>query len=68
MWGARKQVVDLDRNGAKKSWEAIPEAYRGRSMFYTDDWQEYRGVVPKESQSLYRRFDQDGTAGPEINP
>lgn len=32
--------------GAAGLWQAIPEAYRQRATFHTDDWEAYRQVVP----------------------
>lgn len=48
-----RQIVALhlgDRSaaGAKGLWESIPEHYRQRAVFFTDDWHAYRQVVPAQ--------------------
>ena len=48
---ATKQVIafyvgDRSRQSAERLWRRIPKAYRRRAIFYTDDWEAYRGVFP----------------------
>ena len=48
---ATKQVIalyvgDRSRRSAERLWRRIPQAYRRRATFYTDDWEAYRGVFP----------------------
>ena len=45
-----------DRSGesAMKLWKSIPKNYRDKATFYTDDWQAYKGVIPKESHSVIK--------------
>lgn len=47
-----KQVIafhvgDRSENSAKELWKKIPEIYKKNSVFYTDDWNAYKGVIPK---------------------
>ena len=39
-------VGDRSQESAKKLWELIPEDYREKATFYTDDWQAYKGLIP----------------------
>ena len=46
-----KQVIafyvgDRSRQSAQKLWERIPDDYKCRATFYTDDWEAYKGVIP----------------------
>ena len=48
-----KQVIafhvgDRSRNSAKALWKKIPETYRKNATFYTDLYDSYEGVIPKE--------------------
>jgi IS1 family transposase/transposase-like protein len=48
-----RQIVALhlgDRGaaGAKGLWDNVPEHYRQRATFYTDDWDAYKQVIPAE--------------------
>jgi len=42
-------VGDRSKNSAKQLWEKIPEVYRNKAVFYTDEYDSYVGVIP-ESQ------------------
>ena len=49
----RRQVValfvgDRGEGGARGLWEALPERYRQKATFYTDDWAAYKQVIPAE--------------------
>jgi IS1 family transposase len=39
-------VGDRNRESAKRLWAKIPEAYRQHTMFYTDQYVVYEGVIP----------------------
>ena len=39
-------VGDRSRRSAKRLWAKIPEAYRQRATFYTDQYVVYEGVIP----------------------
>jgi len=41
-------VGDRSEDGARGLWEALPEGYRERATFYTDDWAAYKKVIPAE--------------------
>lgn len=41
-------VGDRSRRSARKLWNSIPEHYRDKAMFYTDDWDSYKGVIPAD--------------------
>jgi insertion element IS1 protein InsB len=47
-------VGDRSRESARKLWESIPENYRDKATFYTDDWQAYKGVIPKERHRVVK--------------
>jgi insertion element IS1 protein InsB len=40
-------VGDRSRKSAQKLWQRIPKKYRQGAKFYTDDWEAYKGVLPK---------------------
>jgi insertion element IS1 protein InsB len=40
-------VGDRSRKSAQKLWQRIPKRYRQAAQFYTDDWEAYKGVLPK---------------------
>jgi len=42
-------VGDRSKISAKKLWEKVPEVYRSKAVFYTDEYDSYVGVIP-ESQ------------------
>lgn len=47
-----KQVIafyvgDRSRQSARKLWERIPLIYRQQATFDTEDWEAYKGVIPK---------------------
>lgn len=39
-------VGDRSAKGALGLWQAIPERYRQRGIFYTDDWDAYKQIIP----------------------
>lgn len=48
-----KQVIafyvgDRSKNSAKELWKKIPEIYRKHAIFYTDLYESYEDVIPKE--------------------
>ena len=47
-------VGDRSRESARKLWESIRKNYRGKATFYTDDWQAYKGVIPKERHRVIK--------------
>ncbi len=47
-------VGDRSQASAKKLWESIPKIYRDKATFYTDDWQSYKGVIPKERHRVVK--------------
>ena len=47
-------VGDRSQESAKKLWESIPEGYRNKATFYTDEWQAYEGVIPKERHHVVK--------------
>lgn len=58
-----RQVVALHvgnrgEEGAKGLWQALPEGYRQRATFYTDDWAAYKQVLPA-GQHRFRKTKKD---------
>ena len=47
-------VGDRSGESARKLWESIPKSYRDKATFYTDDWQAYKGVIPKERHRVVK--------------
>jgi insertion element IS1 protein InsB len=47
-------VGDRSRKSARKLWESIPKNYRDKATFYTDDWQAYKGVIPKKRHRVVK--------------
>ncbi len=45
-------VGDRSRESARKLWQSIPEIYREKATFYTDDWQAYKGVIPDKQHRV----------------
>lgn len=45
-------VGDRSRKGAKALWEKIPDCYKKRATFYTDNWEAYKGVFPKGKHKI----------------
>lgn len=48
---ATRQVVaihvgDRGATGALGLWQALPESYRQKATFYTDDWDAYKQIIP----------------------
>jgi insertion element IS1 protein InsB len=39
-------VGDRSRDNAKQLWANLPEVYRTQAMFYTDQYEAYKGVIP----------------------
>lgn len=52
-----KQVIafyigDRSRRSAKRLWGRIPEPFRARARFATDDWEAYKGVIPEAQHEI----------------
>jgi insertion element IS1 protein InsB len=47
-------VGDRSKESAKKLWNSIPEYYRKKAVFYTDDWGSYKGVIPTERHRVVK--------------
>jgi len=45
-------VGDRSRESARKLWRSIPEIYREKATFYTDDWDAYKGVIPEKQHQI----------------
>jgi insertion element IS1 protein InsB len=45
-------VGDRSRKSARKLWQRIPKRYRQAAKFYTDDWEAYKGVLPKRRHEV----------------
>ena len=45
-------VGDRSRKGAKALWKKIPQIYKQKAMFYTDDWEAYKGVIPSQQHRV----------------
>ena len=45
-------VGDRSRESARKLWQSIPEIYRKKATFYTDDWDAYKGVIPEKQHRV----------------
>ncbi len=48
---ASRQIIALfvgnrGAEGALGLWQAVPEPYRNKAHFYTDDWQAYKQIIP----------------------
>jgi insertion element IS1 protein InsB len=41
-------IGDRSRDSVKQLWANLPEVYRTQAMFYTDQYEAYRGVIPAE--------------------
>ncbi len=41
-------VGDQSKDSARKLWNNIPEIYRRKAIFYTDQYESYEGVIPTE--------------------
>jgi insertion element IS1 protein InsB len=41
-------VGDRSRESARRLWRRIPREYRERAIFYSDDWEAYKGVIPTQ--------------------
>ncbi len=41
-------VGDRTRESAVKLWERMPKKYKQHTIFYTDDWDAYKEVIPKD--------------------
>lgn len=47
-------VGDRSGESARKLWKLIPKSYRDKATFYTDDWQAYKRVIPKERHRVVK--------------
>lgn len=45
-------VGDRSRKSARKLWNRIPLIYRQQASFATDDWEAYKGVIPKTQHQV----------------
>ena len=45
-------VGDRSRESAGKLWQLIPDRYRQKAQFYTDDWEAYKGVIPEKQHQV----------------
>lgn len=45
-------VGDRSRDSAKKLWAELPKVYRQCAVLYTDDWEAYRGVLPRKRHQV----------------
>jgi len=41
-------VGDRSRSSAEELWKKVPDVYKRNSVFYTDDWDAYKGVIPEK--------------------
>src|SRR5512144_1422652 len=57
-----KQVIafsvgDRSKRSARKLWKAIPEAYKQKAIFYTDQYVGYPGIIPAtQHQAISKQF------------
>ena len=56
-----KQIVgfyvgDRSQKSAEKLFESLPEIYRKKAQFYTDDYDSYNGVIPKKRHHLSKGY------------
>ena len=47
-------VGDRSGESARRLWESIPKGYRDKATFYTDDWQAYKGIIPKDRHRVVK--------------
>lgn len=52
------EIGDRSRATAQKLWDKIPETLQKNALFYTDDWDSYKTVIP-EGQHLYSKHKKD---------
>ncbi len=41
-------IGDRSEDGARVLWEILPERYRSRATFYTDNWAAYKQIIPAD--------------------
>ena len=41
-------VGDRSRESAKKLWNKLPDKIKQEGLFYSDDWDAYKGVLPEQ--------------------
>ena len=51
------EVGDRTRNTARKLWQKLPQEMKENGIFYTDDWDSYKTVIP-EDRHLYHKHKQ----------
>lgn len=39
-------VGNQSADGALELWQALPEGYRQRAIFHTNDWHAYKQIIP----------------------
>lgn len=47
-------VGDRSRESARNLWNSIPEHYREKAVFYTDDWDSYNEVIPSDRHRVVK--------------
>ena len=57
---ASHQVVALfignrSADGALGLWQAVPEGYRQKATFHTDDWPAYKQIIPADQHRLSKQ-------------
>ena len=57
---ASRQVValhvgDPGATGALGLWQALPDYYRQKATFYTDDWEAYKQIIPTAQHRFSKR-------------
>ena len=48
------EVGDRSRATAKRLWEKIPEEIKQKGIFYTDDWDAYKTVIPEKKHLFHK--------------
>jgi insertion element IS1 protein InsB len=52
------EIGDRSRSTATKLWDKIPKDLKENALFYTDDWDSYKTVIP-EGQHLCSKYKKD---------
>jgi insertion element IS1 protein InsB len=48
-------IGDRSADGALGLWQALPEGYRRRATFHTDDWQAYKQIIPADQHQFSKQ-------------
>lgn len=48
-------VGDRSRQSAQALWQGLPEVYRQHAIFYTDDWDAYKEVIPSPQHRVCKK-------------